>query len=52
MKKLFIMSKNNSRVSSKFMDCIPLQFYFNLTGNRPQPATLIQTGNWHDVLIF
>ena len=33
------MYKNNSRDSSKFKGCSPLQLLCNLTGNRPQSAT-------------
>jgi hypothetical protein len=33
------MYRNNSRDSSKFKGCSPLQLLCNLIGNRPQSAT-------------
>jgi len=35
------MYKNNSRDSSKFKSFSPLQLLYNLTGNRPQSATIL-----------
>ena len=45
------MYKNNSRFSSKFKGCSPLQLLCNLTGMKPSNGYYSYTNRWHQLKV-